>query len=339
MPSDPNPHDAVLNLLLGLRTAKSVHLVAKRNFGHVSFPRGRASVFVPDLHLLSNKVAKEYKYSFVHDEEGPVKRGPLLTELGRKLLTLKSRQRNPVPVDVYQLGDFIDIWREARIRKMEPVGDLTRRILGDNPGAEKYIADRSSLNTRLVIGNHDHVGKSPTIASVPGLKRIKTAHAVAGGDIIVSHGDLMDKVEQLPDRAVRRLVRRFGPIAPSGRRKIGKPLLISSLEDVPRHHGLTRTHYLMTEASAYAEAVRKGEKWALKELGLKKRAPASVFVVGHTHKARLARSGDVIIMDCGAWIERCRIGDAVVPSCQLGVIARADSGAADLRIYQLTPFR
>jgi hypothetical protein len=75
----------------------------------------------------------------------------------------------------------------------------------------------------------------------------------------------------------------------------------------------------------------------LHRLQLRDRRPVRIFVMGHTHQARITSVPGLTIMDCGAWLEQSELkGTGVVPSCHVGVIAQASAGV-DLRIYQITP--
>ena len=63
------------------------------------------------------------------------------------------------------------------------------------------------------------------------------------------------------------------------------------------------------------------------------------IVIGHSHQARICLHRDahdpgnnLVLVDCGAWIESAQFGDAVVPSCQIGMLC-----GGDMRIYQLDP--
>lgn len=326
-------HSDVLSALLGLTTARSVHLVARTTIRNARVTEGRVWVFVPDLHLLTRRSAAEYKYSFGHNGTRRVEREALLQEVCTALARLQTGTGRTL--FVFQLGDFVDVWRENQIREVEDLASLSRRVLADNPAARDYLADATRLGTSLVIGNHDHVG-TKSLARDDTFVRMKVSLALPpDGSVVVTHGDLFDPTEKLPDPWSRwgsRFTRVIGP----GTKDLPGAKRIRKLEDVPTRLGVTSKHQLFPGAIDFARGLRRGDVATLRRLRLRSKRPVKIFVIGHTHHARLALKQGVVLLDCGAWLERCRIDGRVLPCCQLGVIAQTGRGT-DLRLYQLTP--
>ncbi|MEZ4452688.1 MAG: hypothetical protein R3B09_24725 [Nannocystaceae bacterium] len=332
-----NHHDAILEALLGLSNAESVYLVARGVFGSVSFPRDRAAVFVPDLHLMSAATARLYRFSFHHDQDGPILREPLMAELCRALAEIRAART----LDVYQLGDMVDLWREARIGRLPDATATTEAILLDNPATREWLATPMKLGVEMVIGNHERVGGGWSLTQVPQYRDVKVALALGGGDVVVTHGDVLDDVQDvLSDRVNKFLARTYGQRMRALSRDVRPALRLRRPADVPARHGIRGGHELLERATAWAQELRRGDPRALRTTQLDAAPSVSVFVIGHTHRARLVVSDQLILMDCGAWSDLCRLEDRrIVPACQLGVIACNAQGAADLRIYQLTPYR
>jgi hypothetical protein len=103
---------------------------------------------------------------------------------------------------------------------------------------------------------------------------------------------------------------------------------------------LKQSHELMPLARKAAAGLRQGRAASLKEMDLTGHGPLTdlrTLVIGHSHWPRLcvhldgARpQNNLVLADCGAWIEALDIGGRVVPSCQVGVMC-----GGDMRIYQL----
>jgi hypothetical protein len=110
----------------------------------------------------------------------------------------------------------------------------------------------------------------------------------------------------------------------------------------PRDDGrLAESHSLLPDALDFAAKVRAGKKRTLTAAQLGAALPElRTIVMGHSHVPRIcvhrdaaAPENDLVLMDCGAWIENSQFaaGD-VVPSCHVGVLCGGDA-----RIYQIDP--
>ncbi|MEM9194703.1 MAG: hypothetical protein AAGF12_36325 [Myxococcota bacterium] len=332
-------HDTILDMLLKLRKKQYVHLVSRMVVPGSRVTRGKVWFFFPDFHLLSAKAEQKYTYGFTHFKDVPSFREPLLLELCKKLKVLGAGQgRNP-KLYVYQLGDFIDVWREDKVEPIEDMNSMVRRALAANPAASRYLADQRTLGAFLVLGNHDHVGDL-SLRRVPRTRRMRTAYALPPkGNVIATHGDLFDPIERLPD-PFSRWGSRFTTIFTPGTYKMRGAKRLSQDTEISGDFRVSTTHGLKDGTTEYATAMRLGRKWALRNMKLNPnyRKPVQVFVIGHTHKPKIAQvRHDLVIMDCGAWLQQCDLGACgVVPQCQVGVLAMGDGGL-DLRVYQLTP--
>jgi UDP-2,3-diacylglucosamine pyrophosphatase LpxH len=326
-------HGRVLDRLLGLKAVQAVHLVARTVIANANVTEGKAWVFIPDMHLLSRTTAREYKYSFTHDRNGAIGRNGLMAELGEALGEL--RHAEPDGVFVFQLGDLIDVWRENRVAEIEDLSAFAQRVLKDNSAARDFLVDASSLSTSLVLGNHDHVG-AHSLMRDDAFRRMKASFLLPPeGSVLVTHGDLLDPIEALPDRWSR-WGSRFTRLVGSGTRDLTGARRIEKRADVPGRIGVKGSHGLFEGALQLAKGLRLGRKKQLDQLKLRTKKPVKILVIGHTHHARLAIRDGLVILDAGAWIEMCKLDGRVVPSCQIAVIAQASNGT-DLRIYQLTP--
>ena len=103
---------------------------------------------------------------------------------------------------------------------------------------------------------------------------------------------------------------------------------------------LTQSHGLLPKALEFAAGLRAGSPDHLRAMELASPLPElRTIVIGHSHQARICLhrnahdpGNNLVLVDCGAWIESAQFGDAVVPSCQIGVLC-----GGDMRIYQLDP--
>jgi len=103
---------------------------------------------------------------------------------------------------------------------------------------------------------------------------------------------------------------------------------------------LKESHGLLPVALETANGLRNGSESSLTLMDLNKYGAIPdlrTFVIGHSHRPRLCvhldgalPENNLVLADCGAWIEAIEIGGRSVPSCQLGVLC-----GGDMRIYQL----
>src|SRR6266496_6657701 len=94
-------------LLVALRGVSNVSLVASYRDPRLRFDAADdLRVFVPDLHLLSNEKRLRYRYG--------TNQTALLTDVLGAIGQLKTRDPNRTVVN-YQVGDFLDLWRETPV--------------------------------------------------------------------------------------------------------------------------------------------------------------------------------------------------------------------------------
>ena len=103
---------------------------------------------------------------------------------------------------------------------------------------------------------------------------------------------------------------------------------------------LKESHELLPLAIKTATGLRNGLESSLSLMDLTNYGAIPdlrTFVIGHSHRPRLCvhldgaqPENNLVLADCGAWIEAVEIGGQSVPSCQLGVLC-----GGDMRIYQL----
>jgi len=337
-------------------------------FGDV--PAERLFVFLPDLHLLSRAAEAQYRYGFHTLEPGRfVQRQVLLDRLCEAILTFRQQLPAEHSLKTVQLGDFLDLWRENEFAQ-EDLTALVARILDDNPEARGRLVrtDAASLEPDVLLGNHDL--KMLDSSELSHARRAFTYTVGGRRALLVTHGDLFDGLETFLDDDLQEwFLERFGHDVPAQRYKLDRttaqsegemtgsegsaptvlaheeedlPAVVNIWVTTPSSDGgtLANSHRLLPTALEYAAGLRAGSSSHLDAMGLDSPLPElRLMVVGHSHQARLCLHRDalepsntLVFMDCGAWIESAQFGDAVVPSCQIGVLC-----GGDMRLYQLDP--
>lgn len=332
-------------LLIALSAIADVRLVAALRDDRLGFPSpDQLLVFIPDLHLISNRrlVTGGFKYATNYTD--------LLTSVARGLAALKTRLA-PRTLTVFQVGDFLDLWREAATTDHpDRVADMIRNDHDDLVGA---ITD-DALNTQLLLGNHDF-----DLYRCPAYRGWERRYYLANSDNepaagIVLHGDYFDWVERLPDQIQDLAVYLFAPGNPEPDRYLGQmqQLVLES------HRGRDYTPFIQarfpspigTPAAPTVIPARYNVQGAGAPAGNLAFLPSAasecqrasatyslnlhVAVIGHTHHARIAVIEDPFfaLVDCGAWIEACTDGTTTWPNAQIAAL-----GQNEARIYQLAP--
>jgi hypothetical protein len=180
--------------------------------------------------------------------------------------------------------------------------DLTEILIPDlvKEFAVQFAGNVSKVNPYSI----DTWGKWDAKINKP-LSDLKTAITVPEHDLdSVNGAPLVTAGAVLPDRMCR---------------------IVSSAEE-------DQGHYFKDLYNAFAKA---------QEIGLPGKS-VNVAVIGHTHQASMvlynppAPGRSLLLLDCGAWIEKCKYplaetgNDTVEPSAQIGVIHGNDA-----RIYQI----
>jgi hypothetical protein len=264
---------------------------------------------------------------------------------------------------VTQLGDFVDLWRESG-NDYHAVAD----ILASYPDIQERFLPRpmpgqDAVFPNLLLGNHDLEAREAA-----GFGRARMVHYLPGANmtLMATHGDTFDfwelaiddnlaafvlkmlggQVEpheypipilrELRDRdtttPVDQTTRIQGDATLDAAPQTGMP--VDAYVNVLKVHEPAQRaliHRLLPNAVKTAEQLRtpslNGDPAIAPHL--------QVTVIGHSHHARLIidHPANLVLMDCGAWIENFRVGQGPLqPNRQIGAIC-----GADLRIYQLDP--
>ncbi|MEE9394257.1 MAG: hypothetical protein V3W41_17295 [Planctomycetota bacterium] len=304
-------------------------------------------VFVPDLHLVSDEASLRYSYSFNH-------RHAFVVMMNRLLRAREDLEAEEHSLQCIQLGDLYDFWREGR--------DDPTSIMDDHSTLLAYLYRHpDGLRAKVLTGNHD-----AAMAADPSFFR----RLFLGGESpfgLAMHGDWFDPLETaLPDWLQAFFVQIAGKIPKEGSYDIGElqtliadhqpdaatlvnriridgAAKVGSLRQVntpnsspPKIHNVSLRgegdeHPLLHRAVELVHTCAQRED--LHEAWPKVR----LVVIGHTHRAQISvdritkPDHPVVIMDCGAWIEKCKDSRGRVQrNAQLGVVC-----GDDCRIYQL----
>lgn len=366
-------HDEIISAILEVISPKNgeIRLLGRVNDSAL----GNSSdtdiyLFIPDLHMISPSHQSYYgDWGFNHTKDGC-----LLAEVLKKIAELKNKwdSSGEAKLRTFQLGDFFDLWREFS-GKAEPEkidynthGDL-RDILyrGVDWG-------RPCLKATVMLGNHDTKNGVP-LQEIP--FRITAFNRAADQKekpfLMALHGDVFSFIETFTPDVIRELfVNLAGNLTPINAYPVGKwgkmackfNKPISQLRDaiteaehdlsgqmgVPKVEPEKRLPRIFCQQISSPEIeVHKFFKsiYDLIKGAEKDDLAASqvrVVCIGHTHKAAMVfyklenQGSPLLLMDVGAWIEKCKYplaedGRIVLePSAQLGVIHGNDA-----RIYQL----
>ena len=271
-------------------------------------------------------------------------------------------------VVIYQLGDFMDLWRETP--SYWSVGGVSdeweasvQQILDDNLSIIEPLRD-PDVTAQFVFGNHDIDLYKLSSYVDWNLKYYFPIDPEKGPSGVVLHGDLFDEFEKkTPDWPQYLAVYLFGPSKKPGVKRLGK-----MRDEIIRAHKKKKyTHYIQNQSPPRLDDlitvkndelpeehnIKKRGTAEEKELKYLKEAKDFFFginddmewsvrlaVIGHSHHARIAVDDTndqfFTLVDCGAWIERCQgvvNGQEIeMDNAQIGVLFNND-----VRIYQLSP--
>jgi UDP-2,3-diacylglucosamine pyrophosphatase LpxH len=344
-------HDRLLDALLSVA---GVRLVAALRDDRLEFPNDKdLRIFIPDIHLISEKRRREGNFVYASNHTD------LLTSVAVKLADLKARAAANETIVVYQLGDFLDLWREAS--GADDQLDVAARIKDDHEELVLALLD-DNLNARFLLGNHDFdLYRWPDYTAWERRYYLPDT-AQAPPSVVLLHGDIFDWVESLPDKIQDVFVFLFAPRVQPTEFNLGqmRELVVQS------HGSRSYRNFIQNAEPATIGVVQKVEpdnvpaRWNIQTAGssppqnlkflesaykccVKANADYDmdlrVAVIGHTHHARIATretadGGLFTLVDCGAWIENC-IGDGdagPMPNAQVAALS-----ANEVRIYQLEP--
>jgi UDP-2,3-diacylglucosamine pyrophosphatase LpxH len=298
-------HDDVY---LELSSAGTVRLVASLRDARLNFPSpDDVRIFLPDMHVVSNQTRAKYSYG-TNDMD-------LLADILVRLAGLKARSQGRT-VGVFQVGDFLDLWREEPVASARV--DAASRIVMDHPRLMNAIFS-PTLKTRFLLGNHDiDLAWWPNFAAWERRYFLPPRGSTQASGVMV-HGDMFDWLELTPDPINQFFVYFFSPLAGAadydlhdvktlvtrqnsvanftngigGTAPLGE---IFAAPGVPDRHNLG-THPYLEKARTAALAANRAYQLNLR-----------FMVIGHTHHARLAvhdGGGDdfFALIDCGGWLE------------------------------------
>jgi UDP-2,3-diacylglucosamine pyrophosphatase LpxH len=141
----------------------------------------------------------------------------VLTDVAGELITFKqSATGTGVPVTVYQLGDFVDLWRESPIYlKMKKTSEKMeihfQKVLEDHLVLSRRLFG-PELGTRCVLGNHDFDTHNLETRIGAELRYYFPYDAESYPVAVTLHGDIFDSLERHTSEWVMRWYwYHFGP--------------------------------------------------------------------------------------------------------------------------------
>lgn len=320
-------------------------------------------IFIPDLHLVDNEREKDYKYTTNNPD--------LFMDLLTELLNFKeSADQESVNVTIYQLGDFLDLWREISVSftSNEATNKLVEGAQKIQEAKQAIIAKLRHLNTNFLFGNHDfdlcHI---PDFVST----ELRYYFPIEETSAFTLHGDVFSLFEKNMPVGLKNFgVNVFGPSVKPGTKELGEfrnevvklgieqakqshqfqdyiqqptpfdlsniipitPDILDSGADISGGNFNINTDLTyLNEAREFANVINIEQGWDLR-----------FGVISHTHFARIAVNDPLIdgsiperffaLIDCGGWVGNCIATgmENPMPSAQIGVLYNNDA-----RIYQL----
>ena len=347
-------HDEIYNCLAEAfppRGRRGTQLVTRCRLDALGLDPGRAFIFLPDCHLLSQADSVKFPNNhFVLDAE--------IRRLVDALVGLKANHRGEL--NVVHLGDLFDIWRaqgkatpKTKVdRVAAQYADMLDKLLNGPP---------VGLRADILAGNHDYLLHELNEWNLARFRIIENPDTTRG-DALLLHGDQFDWLERAADddlqaavvrlarwvsgskheldREQRQAVDTVNKSVLLGDKPIGMPTteFPSPLPDprgaLPDRHNVV-TWTTTTAGSSATHFYKQARQLALE---LKHDGhDIRLIVIGHTHNARIVVGdrGDnqpLVLLDCGAWMGQCRLdpADPFVASAQVGVLVGNDA-----RVYQL----
>lgn len=359
-----------------LSNVAKVQLAAKLKDDRIGLDNpGQIRIFFPDMHIISKEqqVKRNFANYVNYCDKG---KNDLLPTVARFMNKFKQ-DNNDKEVIVYQLGDFLDPWRETG----EPFGQeptrfqaIIQKITESHPDVwNAFMAD--DLHTNFLLGNHDFdLHRIPTyyhrFQFINYYIENKKTETPA---VVVLHGDIFSWVERIPEFIRQFMVHNFSPkdkptkivnqlaAAINDTHKYGgKYIDYPQKEDEKKEEGMydlgkledpgsvTDDRWnvvdLDTADKTHKDFLKKGRK-LIEEINKAHEYQLRMLVCGHTHKARIAvDEGDgnpFFLMDCGAWLKTSKASiknDG--DEWAKGDVINAQIGVLynnEARIYQLSP--
>lgn len=339
-------HDDILSSLLFSfpegQPGGGIALVSSFQNDDLHLPIGRARIFIPDCHLLTEADAKYYSKNHFQLKDQ-------LECLLRGLTALKNNNRGAMTVCC--LGDLFDFWR-------------TRGNLGDKAEYDAITSEYSTImellftsqgvRAELVAGNHDYAMHLNN--EWPAKRFMITERRPREGQILILHGDVLDSVENLPVD-IKKLGVKLATWVSAGEHELDQEdQEMMAARNRTMQHGnkvigadkvqlKAADTYNVSDSFNVVDPVlaKPGNAQFYNEarelaLALKSHGhDVRTVVIGHTHSARIVageREAGVpfALMDCGAWLGTCRIKTKgpLMQSAQIGVVV-----GSVMRIYQV----
>jgi hypothetical protein len=307
-------------------------------------------VFVPDLHLLSSMQGRGYSDAdgeFFH--LGANAKAVLMAFL-EQLLELKGLEPGDYGgLKVVQLGDFHDLWREARHWWGEDVRRIMRRQYADHGDLCALFGDLEAVR---VIGNHESALEDDDIAAensdIWPVERLFDAlvqdlEPSGAFRMLVLHGHQVDPGE----KGIRK---RINPI---GARQVTHPSISKAHRDEWHYevapdacdrplNGPVQQAVVHYREDAETKAQRENQlyygdipSYAVTDPDLLARhaGAAQLAFIGHTHHPRIVMDGpaDYRLVDSGSWVNRAvpagsKNDEVHFDNAQIGVLARNEVG-------------
>jgi UDP-2,3-diacylglucosamine pyrophosphatase LpxH len=278
-------------------------------------------VFIPDVHVVPRSDARRFPWVTAREEQIG-----LLASLAGVLGELR---RADATVRVWQLGDFLDLWRANGL------GGDPRQDVADTQDDRRALFEAlyRDAGLQLVAGNHDlELLGFPLPGGPQALRSVIVDRGEGTADAVLAHGHQFDPIEALP-RDVKE------PFA-RGAKELVAPIPRSMLEAAnphwdptvtlytPRrpgdannflHFGLRRAHPVPADADAinvvphvpvsdpakaFLDSFGGGRKpsvdgprqsfftdaaWWAQQLSTPGSRDVRLIVIGHTHRARIVR--------------------------------------------------
>lgn len=316
----------------------------------------KVRIFIPDLHVISKSRQVVYPgYGFHANPQ----REEIMVNLLRAIGSFARQLPRVTMLEIYQLGDFVDLWRESFsndpseiIADNAPVCDLLLRGLRTSP-------TDSPIPIYCLRGNHDF-----TIMDWSYFSSWQRAYFFDDNSMAVLHGDVLDWVEAWPDWPRRAIVYLTG--VRSGETNFSQKELekgtnaIHQTNETAGRYAWTNEYWLGKQLPPIPESptgpvdenVIKADDFSGHELMANaceladqllstRQIRTRLMIIGHTHHPRIVRYQKdnelFVLMDCGAWLENYWVGpdpdtkpSVTFHSQQIGVVI-----GNDLRIYQV----
>ncbi|MGH7526305.1 MAG: hypothetical protein ACREMX_06340 [Gemmatimonadales bacterium] len=160
-------------------------------------------VFIPDTHLVPTADAARFPWV-----TAPETQVTALAQLAGLLAQLRGRDPT---LRVWQLGDFLDLWRTGGIGGLP--NDDADATLADRRALVEALCTQAGMN--IVIGNHDQeLLQYQWPGGRAALKTVVLDRTSGTGDTILAHGHQFDPVEALPRDVKEYFARGFTELVP-----------------------------------------------------------------------------------------------------------------------------